>query len=91
MSLPVESVEARLARLEAPVKYEFCRLESERWAYVDALWESGDAPLDAVEPHITQRKSKNALKKVRLHRKTEQEHSLLSNRYTLYITTTLLS
>ena len=66
MSVPVESVESRLARLEAPVKHEFCRLEMERISYVDALRKSGGgAMIDATAaPIISQRKSKNAMKKV---------------------------
>lgn len=64
MSVPVETVEARLARLEAPVKHEFCRLASERTTFAAAAAAStaGTAPADAAQ--VTERKSKNAMKRV---------------------------
>lgn len=65
MSVPVETVEARLARLEAPVKHEFCRLASERTPYA-AAGPRGGGGAAAAAPQLTQRKSKNAMKRVSL-------------------------
>lgn len=40
--VPIESVEERLARLEIPVKFEYCRPASERIPYIEAFSVSSD-------------------------------------------------
>lgn len=75
MSVPIESVEARLERQELPVKYEFVRLQNARIAYAEALRGTsangttddggGSAGNDGNPPEMSQKKSNNAIKRVR--------------------------
>ncbi|KAH7621338.1 hypothetical protein Ndes2526B_g03677 [Nannochloris sp. 'desiccata'] len=79
MSVPIESIEARLERQELPVKYEYCRLQNARVAYVEHLRRTSakdnvtDGTIDgdgatgnAVKPSdMSQKKSRNALKRER--------------------------
>lgn len=81
MSVPIESIEARLERQELPVKYEYCRLQNARVAYVEHLRRTSakdnvtDGTIDgdgatgnAVKPSdMSQKKSRNALKRVGFH------------------------
>jgi hypothetical protein len=76
MSVPIESIEARLARQELPVKYEYCRLQNDRIAYVEHLRRTAAAknvngggagtPNNIRQPEeMTEKKSRNAMKRVR--------------------------
>jgi hypothetical protein len=78
MSVPIESIEARLERQELPVKYEYCRLQNARVAYVEHLRRTSaknnatDGTTNggsAEKPsEMSQKKSKNAMKRVGVHR-----------------------
>ena len=83
MSVPIESVEARLERQELPVKYEFVRLQNARIAYAEALRgtsangttdNDGATVNDGNPPEMSQKKSNNAIKRVRFNNSLPRFH-----------------
>jgi hypothetical protein len=75
MSVPFESIEARLERQELPVKYEYCRPQNDRIAYVEAVrrasatndGSNGGGTNEEKPAETGEKKSKNALKRVSTH------------------------